>query len=210
MSFRVDIPGLFHSEYHDGPFASCAVCGCDLLSGDTPYSISSTQNQVEAIVEMAVCEKCSDGLRDEMSDESKAAVAEFVESMLFDRAFSAVESDIAEAGVSPGKLLSLLEQSDEEPAEPMSLIDHCTLCRKPRSECRTYSVTAFCIGGEMIVQSGGPLSLGFPSMLCDDCNTEASSRLSKETREMWDRFYDQVIDTPPRITLDGPVPVLGI
>lgn len=216
MEFRSEIPPLFHSEYQGEPFNECAVCGCSLLEPDVSYTVSKTCNQGEAIVELAVCDKCSDDLRNELSEESRKAVAEFVESRLMD---AALAIDVNGEGEHDGEqdgddqsevLLRLLTAPADPPENPLDLIDLCSLCRKPRSDCRTFSITAYCVGGEMIVHTAGPLSLGVPAMLCDDCNAEATTRLSKETRETWDRFYNEVIDTPPRITLDGPMPMIGV
>lgn len=210
MSDRTDIPPLFHSEYDDGPFRECAVCGKSLNEPDCVYSISKTCNQGEAIVEMAVCDDCGDELRDELSDESRAAVTEFVESRLMEAVLEQHATGTTGDDANPRGLLRLLNGPSEPPEDPLDLIATCSLCGKAKDDCRTFSVTAYCVGDEMVVQPTGPLSLGLPAMLCDDCNRAASEKLSKETRETWDKFYNDFIDTPPRITLDGPVPILGM
>lgn len=206
MSHHADIPHLFHSEYAGGPFENCAVCDKSLLEPDVVYSISKTCNQGEAIVEMAICEGCGEGLSGELSDASRQAVMEFVESKLMASVFESAATDGDE---STPPILKLLAPPADPPEDPLELIAHCALCQKSRSDCRTFSITGFCVAGEMVVRSAGPLSLGFPSMVCDDCNTAVTSVLSKETRESFDRFYNDYVDTPPKIGLDGPVPVFG-
>lgn len=270
MSFFTDIPHLFHSEYEGEPFSKCAVCSRDLLAPDAIYTVSKTCNHGEAIMELAVCSDCAEDVRNEVSEESRLAIENFIEAKLLDRLpepadlpvllaefevdeLDAEDSDTAESEsaeadaaveqsdrddaveVSDAESVESEDEADEEeveeivlpledlqrvftalseaqetPSDPLNLIESCFLCGKARSDCRTFHINAYCRGEQILVRPMQSILPGTPSMVCDDCNLELSELLSEKTRKMWDRFYDEVIDTPPRISLDGPVVSFGV
>ncbi len=73
-------------------------------------------------------------------------------------------------------------------------IDLCALCDRPRTDCRSWTVYAHCIGADMFVD-------GFPFMFCDRCENTIQELLSEDTRGWQDDFIDQHFSGPD-IALD--------
>ncbi len=70
------IPEELWSDYLEGPFETCSVCGSSLSAG--PYEIQKVSNKRETILEMAFCLGCSQSLASEYSEESLHAIRGFL------------------------------------------------------------------------------------------------------------------------------------
>lgn len=70
---REPIPEAFHSFEAEGPFERCSVC--DRAFGDgEPHMIEKAFQKGETIYEYAICQSCHDGIRQELSEESRRRI----------------------------------------------------------------------------------------------------------------------------------------
>lgn len=69
MNWKDLIPKIYHSEYSGEPFATCLVCEQPLSeAGD--YMVEKVIRNGEAVLEMALCDVCAQGMIREYSQES--------------------------------------------------------------------------------------------------------------------------------------------
>lgn len=71
------IPDELHSEYTEGPFASCTRCGEGLKDYPGGFQISKAWKNGECVFEYALCDHCRTQLMEEFSGESKKSLAKF-------------------------------------------------------------------------------------------------------------------------------------
>jgi hypothetical protein len=69
------VPRELWSDYEEGPFATCSVCGRALTG---LYQIQKVSNKRETILEMACCMECGQSLVSEFSTTSMNAIREFL------------------------------------------------------------------------------------------------------------------------------------
>lgn len=70
---RQPIPDAFHSFEKEGPFKTCSVCSRE-FGDDEPHMIEKAFQKGETVYEYAICQGCHDGIRDELSEESKQRI----------------------------------------------------------------------------------------------------------------------------------------
>ena len=70
---REPIPEAFHSFEKDGPFETCSVCG-RAFGEDEPHMIEKAFQKGETVYEYAICQGCHDGIREELSEESRQRI----------------------------------------------------------------------------------------------------------------------------------------
>lgn len=198
---QVPIPQPFHSVYLDGPFERCVDCECDLLGDETPYTIVKHVVGTEPVFEMAICLDCAAKLRAQYSEETQRRLNEFLQNAAMQRLINAA---LPPASEPPATESSADETPETPPFTWEDGIAECFACGKPRSACRRYELAAVCLQTNLIVQP--PTDIGFmtPFLLCDDCNSQVSKLISKQTRDAWDRFMEDHFDGPPGIELDSP------
>ena len=97
----------------------------------------------------------------------------------------AISSFLANAKTGPDHIL-------RSPEEKTS---YCFICARNRSDLLGYTIQAICSGGEL-------LNMQAPLLVCHDCEEEASELLSKETRDHYDRFFEQHFGGPPGAAVD--------
>jgi hypothetical protein len=69
MNWKDLIPKIYHSEYTGEPFATCLVCE-QALSEAGDYMVEKVIRNGEAVLEMALCGACAEGMIREYSQES--------------------------------------------------------------------------------------------------------------------------------------------
>ena len=162
------IPEAFHSFETDSPFTNCCDCGCDLVTSGEMYMVQKNFSGTECMMEFALCSNCKEGLDEQISDESKEAMYDF----LFDHA-EMVEPPIGYTA----------EQA-------LGQIEECLTCGKKRSDCGEYTYAGLFIGHYLIP---GPM----PMMICDDCQEIISEGMSDHTKDVRDKFYQENFPGPP-------------
>ncbi len=193
MSDDFDIPRIFHSDYTSQPFDACDDCGIELRSG-LLHIIQKAIVAGETVFELALCVRCVSRLNEEYSEQSREAIQQFIN----EQAPGAQTPDEAQ-GVWPVLL--------DDDQDPLSNLERCGFCDKPRLECRRYCIAGiFAAGQGALTAMTGPLD--FPLTICDDCNIRMNDRVSQQTRDRWNRFVEEHFDGPPGIDLDSPQPEL--
>ncbi len=72
------MPKLLYSEYLDGPFTECSVCG-QPFTEQKLYTIQKSRNERETIFEIAVCMECGSTTAQDYSRESVEAISAFIQ-----------------------------------------------------------------------------------------------------------------------------------
>jgi hypothetical protein len=83
MDFKDRIPRIYHSEYSGEPFTACLVCERPLQDLDA-YMVEKIIRNGEAVLEMALCDACSESMIREYSQESLERELRMVERWMAD------------------------------------------------------------------------------------------------------------------------------
>ena len=119
------VPDEFHSVETGKPFEHCIECQLPLLDQlESPYLIAKAVQREETILEWAMCGDCSTRFREEISEESKQAVAKY----------------FSKSKAPPEHIMSL----------PEVKTSYCYVCARRRDEIEGYSLQAVCSGHELI------------------------------------------------------------
>ncbi len=177
----VEIPPFFHSFEHDAPFQTCLTCERVFHEISDPYTVTKVFKGPECVFEYAMCLPCRQDMAASFSEDSRRRISEFFESS------------------------SHLKTRSQELGNSQDYQDwtkHCATCRLPSSEIIDYSIACMGLGHTMIYDP-------FPMMICSDCEQKVQERLSKSTRDQWDKFIFDHFEGPPADALkpDG-VPIL--
>lgn len=175
------IPPSFHSLEHDEPFRRCLTCEGELQAMDHPYTVTKVFKGPECVFEYAMCLPCRRKLAKSFSEESQKTMQDFFEKNPH----------------LPHRNERLTGQEDHQ-----EWIRQCATCATPIEELTDYSLACMGLGSEMVIDP-------FPMMVCSRCEEDIQGRLSKSTREQWDKFILDNFDGPPADSLkpDG-VPIL--
>ena len=189
---RPNLPTAFHSSF-DGPFDRCRICDCDLTEPGTvsivlKYMHTRRDTEPESIVEFAACLPCLQTKVPPPSEQSLEAIVEF-------------------------RVRRMRERPPVQLPPSDGVPDCCEMCGRPTDDCRTFSMRAEVEADEdsdlrIIMRPSLAWMTGSPAMMCDDCNTQLAESISQQTRDGWDRFYDDYIDDTPQLAADGPRPLL--
>ncbi len=176
-----EIPPFFHSLEHDKPFSTCLTCDRDFQEIDDPYTVTKVFKGPECVFEYATCLPCRRNLAESFSEESRQSMASFFE----DNENLNKRSE------------KLAESSDYE-----EWTRECATCATPLSDLKDYSVACMGFGDHMVIDP-------FPMMVCSNCEETIQSKLSKSTRDQWDKFIFDNFEGPPAgsIKIDR-VPIL--
>lgn len=176
-----EIPPTFHSLEHDAPFRTCLTCEQDFEELEVPYTVTKVFKGPECVFEYAMCLPCRKKLAETFSQESQETMNAFFEQNPY-----------------------LTKRSERlgESTDPERWTRECATCAKPLEELEDYSMACMGFGMEMVYDP-------FPMMVCSQCEQTIQSRLSKTTRDQWDKFILDNFDGPPADALkpDG-VPIL--
>lgn len=158
------------SEETGLPFSHCIHCHVPLLEIDAPWLVNKDYFREECVLEYAICQPCRDHMAERISEESKAAVRQFLEH----------EIDWA------ARLAEFMATSDLS-----ERFLKCIACRTPRSQMEGYAISAlFDSGGKLVT---GPL----PLLICRSCIGRMTALLSDESRSVWRQFVDEHFCGPP-------------
>ncbi len=171
MADDFDPSPIFNSLETGKPFVFCNACSLPLREEAGSYSVGKSFHRGECVFECALCEDCRDRLQQESSEESRQAIATFMESRIdfegrFERLF--------------GQL------------NPESWIESCAICATPRSKSERYTISGLFAGNGILF---GPYPLG----ICGSCEEEVNEVISKETRDVWDDFMASHFEGPPAV-----------
>jgi len=184
------------SAYSDAPFTSCIQCTVALGEPDTWFSIQKLIVAEEVVFEAALCGQCSCQLGEEISEDSASAGQEFMQSSPeVERRMQSfldwLENPVDETAIAEGRPNPTYLRIREE------RLNHCGFCSQPRSSCHRYSLNITCSQMDVAVDAPMAFSPGGPLLTCSDCEREMNERLSKTTRDVWDRFVERNFDGPP-------------
>ena len=173
----VPIPRAFHSLEKDGPFERCVQCDAELLTSGRPYLIERVFRGTEPIIEYALCESCVEKAQQELSQESKEAVAKYL----------AEHVDFA------ARLERLNEVAGvkDEDLDAESWFDHCAVSGQSAAHTRERQIAAWCQGSQMRIDHALPLMLAGPAL------EELQEVLSEKTRGWMNDFVSDNFGMPP-------------
>lgn len=154
-------------------FSHCIHCRMPLLELDEAWLVNKEFHHNECTLEYAICQSCRNTVSNQLSEESKQAVRDFLEHEI------PWEQRIAE----------FLRHPD-----PAWRLEHCIACEAPRESCQGYSVSI------QLDASGEPVLGALPLMMCEHCTERISQRLSAASRDAWDRFLRDHFDCPPQLS----------
>lgn len=168
------IPKDFYSFETGAPFTKCIECDGDLMNGE-PYLIEKAfKHHVEyqvkdTIFDYALCMKCAEKLRNEMSKESLEAVTNYFASRM----------DIH-------MQLSRLGKTPEE------AINSCMISGKSTEECTEYQIYAYCVYDR--ISNEMP-----PYMISGEIMDEILPLLSEKTKDDLNGFFKKHFAPDPSL-----------
>ncbi|MES2441148.1 MAG: hypothetical protein V4584_18945 [Verrucomicrobiota bacterium] len=158
------------SEETGEPFSHCVRCKVPLVEVDAPWLVNKEFSNGECVLEYAICQPCRDQVTEQLSEESKESVRNFLER----------EIDWDE------RMKEFMLSRD-----PAERFDACISCRVPRNEPSGFGLSAlFDSGGSLVV---GPL----PLLICLPCIGRMTASLSEGSREVWRSFLAENFAGPP-------------
>lgn len=160
---------LFSDETGE-PFSHCVRCRLPLVEVAQPWLVNKEVVRDECVLEYAICQPCRDEVTDQLSEESKESVRQFLEH----------EIDW-ETRMSEFMLARGLEER----------FAACISCRTPREGLRGYGISALFDSGGAVVE--GPL----PLLICQACMARMTASLSDQSREVWRKFLAAHFPGPP-------------
>jgi hypothetical protein len=171
------------SEETGAPFHQCIECRLPLWEIDAPWLVNKDYFRGECLMEYAICQPCRDRVSARISEESKAAVRQFLE--------TAIRWD--------ERLAEFMQMAD--PAERFAA---CVACRTPRAALEGYAISA-------LFDSGGHLTNGaLPLLICRACIGRMTAGLSEASRAVWKDFLATHFPGPPDGSGDGPLGEFGM
>jgi hypothetical protein len=158
------------SEETGGDFSHCIGCKLPLAEVAAPWLVNKEFHRGECVQEYAICQPCRDRVSDQLSEESKESVRNFLEHQID------WEERVREFMLSH---------------ETSGRFDACIACRTPRGELDGFGISAlFDAGGHLVT---GPL----PLLICRGCIARMTAELSPESRGVWKKFLAEHFDGPP-------------
>jgi hypothetical protein len=158
------------SEETGLPFSHCIHCQVPLLEIDAPWLVNKDYFRGECVLEYAICQPCRDRIATRISEDSKAAVRQFLEH----------EIDWA------ARLAEFMQMPDLS-----ERFSKCIACRVPRTQMEGYGISVlFDSGGKLV---SGPL----PLLICRSCIGRMTALLSEESRGVWRQFVEEHFCGPP-------------
>lgn len=176
MADDFHFPAVFNSLESGKPFVFCNACRLPLREEANSFTVGRSFHRGECVFECALCEDCRDRLHEESSEESRLAIATFMQSRIdFEARFE--------------RLCRTLD--------PDSWIASCVICDTPRSEADRYTVSGMFAGNGIMFDP-------YPLCICGECEDEVNEVISKKTRDVWDDFIASHFDGPPAVGEDLP------
>ena len=168
------IPKDFYSFETNAPFTTCIECKKNLLDGGIYLIEKAFRNHPEygvqdTIFDYALCMDCADDLRNELSEESMAALMSFFKERI----------DFS-------KRMERLNMSAKEN------ITTCMITGKHVDECEEYQIYAFCKGNNISNEM-------HPYMICGEVMDEIIPILSKKTTDDLNGFFNKHFSPDPSL-----------
>ncbi|QTN31129.1 hypothetical protein HZ994_01910 [Akkermansiaceae bacterium] len=165
----------FDSVETDRPFETCKICDQLLpLAADT-WVVNKHYHRGECIMEYAVCENCRDRVSGKFSEDSKAAIRDFLENGID------WERRMAE--------WMLLQDTAER-------LDACVACRTPRDGSEGFTISA------QFGHNGTLIEGALPLLMCSGCVAQVTASLSRESRKVWQDFIARHFEGPDSEDID--------
>lgn len=164
-----EIPRIFYSLEHDGPFESCLTCDRRLDEIDEPYIINKVFQGSECVFEFAICKTCREETMDSFSEESKTRLRKMAE-----------ENPILK------KRSERFTDSDDH----KEWTSECAHCATPASKIKDFTTECLSFGNNMIFDP-------YPILICESCIEESQKLLSKATQDQWNQFILDNFEGPP-------------
>ena len=181
------IPPMFYRESENNPFDACLVCGKH-FERDTLYVVEKAfqtyqpYSSRDLVFEYAMCIDCYQEFSASMSDDSRAAMDEYMQGR--------VDFDEREE--------ALMNDPDPDTSRWTS---SCLVSGKPIQELDGYQAVGLFMGNWMIVSH-------LPCVIGSDVIGEIVDKLSNKTIDMLSGFVDEHFPKPPGYEKDIPRPVL--
>lgn len=157
-------------EESGGPFTHCVRCELPLREIAAPWLVNKDYHRGECVLEYAICQPCRDVMTDKLSEESKEAVRNFLETRID---WEARQRDF----------MMLHDEAER--------FNACVSCRKEREICEGFAISAFHDSGGNLVT--GPL----PLLICHECVATITAKLSEESKAVWRQFIADHFAGPP-------------
>jgi hypothetical protein len=174
----VPIPPIFQSLEKDGPFEKCINCERSLLEDGVTYLIERAFKGDEPIIELAMCLECHDLLADELSEESRQRMTEFMKERVDQK--------------KRNKKLAKLSNVDQVE----TWLSECVLTGASASDCQERQIYGLCLGDQMILDQ-------LPFMISGAGIEEMTLLLSEKTKGWMRDFTDKNFGMPPEFS-DAP------
>jgi hypothetical protein len=174
-----EIPAFFHSTALGHAFDHCVMCNQYLLDPMVQYFVEKAIRNYrnigasDTIFEYAICVECAGKMKEQLSRDSLAKVAEFFSS----------GTDLY------GRWATLTKNDNYSTSDWTS---YCVMTGKHKDELNEYQIYAHCEGDRML------FSL-MPYMISEEAILTASELLSAKTKDELDRFTDKFLGPPPEI-----------
>lgn len=168
----VPIPPIFQSLERDGPFDKCINCERPLLEEGVTYLIERAFKGAEPIIELAMCLECHDRLAEELSEESRARMMEFMKNRVDHKARNKKLAKLPNVG------------------EVESWLSECILTGAAASDCQERQIYGLCLGDQMILDQ-------LPFMISGAGIEDMTKLLSEKTKGWMRDFMDKNFGMPP-------------
>ena len=174
-----DIPSIFHSFSEENVFQHCISCNTKLLENDSEYLIEKAFRRYpgfdtqDVIFEYAMCLRCAEKMRKELSVESMRNIQNF-----FDQRVDFY-----------GRRQEMLY---EHSLNCHAWLDRCIVTGKPMSELQEFQIYGHCRGDRFLFSY-------MPYMISNEAMDTMSELLSEKTRGEIDRFIDDNFGLPPEL-----------
>ena len=159
-----------NSEETGEPFSHCLCCKMPLVEMDAPWLVNKEIVGGECVLEYAICQPCRDRVANQLSEESKKSVRNFLET----------EIDWE------NRIQAFMFEHDAT-----KRFYKCICCTTPREELIGYGISAlFDSDGSLVT---GPL----PLLICTPCIAKMTAQLSEDSLDVWRKFLADHFVGPP-------------
>lgn len=172
----IEVPDRLKSSETGELLSHCIDCGSSLLGSGTSYLIQKAFQGSEPVVEYAQCFSCYENLTASYSKQSMSSLWNFF-------------LDSYDMEKRKAKLLA--ESSDR--LDPW--IEECITCGTSKSEAESFAIVGQCDGPHLLFYY-------LPYLICGNCQMRMQDLLSSKSRDIWDRWYEDNIGTPPVMEKD--------
>lgn len=164
----IKIPSKLWSFETGEPFRNCLVCSKDLISSDSLYFINKCFLNEETLFELAICFRCHQQMRSELSESSLNRIQNYLEEFQMEQGLDE----------------SFQGRSFEEQ------ISQCIIKQRPARSGEELQIVAYC--------SGSHLLKNVPAMMLTwEAVQDLERLLSKATRDVMDDFIERHLGPQP-------------